>query len=79
VPALALFPVNDYGHRSTRRRNNTDKAPAKVGKDIKRCAKLSLSPKFDEAIRHGELALPPGERFVILDFEMLSSLGLADS
>jgi hypothetical protein len=79
VPSLALLPVKDYEHGLTRRYNNRDEASAKVRKDIKRPAKLSLSPKFDEAIRDGALALLPGERFVILDFEVLSSLGLADS
>jgi hypothetical protein len=64
--------VNDYERRFTRRRNNTDEAPAKVAKDIKRSAILSLSPKFDEAIRDRELALPPGECFAILDFGVLS-------
>lgn len=30
---------------------------------------LTLVPEFDEAIRNGALALPPGKRFVILDFK----------
>ena len=79
VPALALFSVKDYEHRFTRRRNNTDEALAKVGMHIKRSAKLSMSPSLMRPSGYGELALLPGERFVILNFEMLSSLGLVDS
>lgn len=79
VPAVALFPVKDYEHRVTRCCNMPTKPPRRWGKDIESSAKFSLSPKFDEAIRDGELALLPGERFVILDFEMATRLGMADS
>ena len=35
------------------------------------------SPKFDEVVHNGKLEL--GERFVILDFKIPSSLSLTDS
>ena len=31
---------------------------------------LTLVPEFDEVIRNAALSLPPGKRFVILDFKM---------
>ncbi len=40
---------------------------------------IRLNDYDPEVVRNGALALLPGRRFVILDFEMPSSIELADS
>jgi hypothetical protein len=68
VPPDKNIALNDY-----------DEASGKLRKDVESLANVSLAPELDEVVRNGALALLPGNRFVILDFKMPSSLGLADS